>query len=58
MPSSRFMRANRFFVKAALAEGRFALPAEASALYHPARYFLTPAFVSGHPAGYSRAADR
>lgn len=46
---------NAFFVRSELAEGRFAEPADAAALYQPARYFLTPAFVSGHPAGYSRA---
>jgi len=46
---------NAFFVKSGLAEGRFAEPADAAALYQPARYFLTPSFVSGHHAGYSRA---
>jgi hypothetical protein len=46
---------NAFFVKAALAERRFAEPADAATLYQPARYFLTPAFFSGHPPGYSRS---
>lgn len=48
---------NAFFVKSGLADGRFAERADAASLYQPARYFLTPAFVSGHPPGYSRAAD-
>ena len=48
---------NAFFVKDALAQGRFAAP-DTAALYQPARYFLTSAFVSGHPAGYSRARAR
>ena len=48
---------NAFFVKDALAQGRFAAP-DTAALYQPARYFLTSAFVSGHPAGHSRARAR
>ena len=46
---------NAFFVKSGLAERRFAEPADAATLYQPARYFLLPAFFSGHPPGYSRA---
>lgn len=46
---------NAFFVKSGLAGRRFAEPADAATLYQPARYFLTPAFFSGHPPGYSRS---
>ncbi|HEV8520345.1 MAG TPA: hypothetical protein VGQ54_17340 [Burkholderiales bacterium] len=49
---------NAFFVQAALAERRFAEPADAVTLYQPARYFLTPAFFSGHPPGYDRSPMR
>ena len=45
---------NAFFVRAELAQRRFAEAMDAAALYQPARYFLTPAFVSGHPPGYGR----
>jgi hypothetical protein len=47
--------ANAFFVRSGLAEHAFASPPDTAALYQPARYFLLPAFVSGHPAGYDRA---
>ncbi len=47
---------NAFFVKSELAQNGFVSPSDAASLYQPARYFLTVAFVSGHPAGYSRAA--
>jgi hypothetical protein len=43
--------ANAFFVRSTLAESGFASPADAASLYQPARYHLSPAFVSGHPAG-------
>jgi hypothetical protein len=46
---------NAFFVRSSLAGSHFADPADAVALYQPARYFLGSLFVSGHPAGYSRA---
>jgi len=49
--------ANAFFVRSRLAARGFAEQADAASLYQPARYFLTPAFVSGHRPGYSRAAD-
>lgn len=42
--------ANAFFVRAELAANRFA-EADAAALYNPARYWLSAAFVSGHPPG-------
>lgn len=45
---------NAFFVRSGLAERGFASPPDAAPLYHPARYFLLPAFVSGHPASYGR----
>jgi len=46
---------NAFFVRSGLAEGRFAEPADAVRLYQPARYYLSPALISGHPTTYSRA---
>lgn len=49
--------ANAFFVKSSLAKRHFAKQADAASLYQPARYFLTPAFVSGHRPGYSRDAE-
>ena len=39
---------NAFFVRADLAGGRFA-EGDAAALYNPARIWLTPGFVAGHP---------
>jgi len=47
---------NAFFVKSELAKRDFAKKPEAFSLYQPARYFLTPAFISGHRPDYSRAA--
>lgn len=41
---------NAFFVRADLAADRFAA-GDAAALYNPARYWLTPGFVAGHPPG-------
>lgn len=41
---------NAFFVREDLAAGHFA-EGDAAALYNPARYWLTPGFVSGHPPG-------
>lgn len=41
---------NAFFVRADLAGDRFAA-GDAAALYNPARYWLTPGFVAGHPPG-------
>lgn len=49
--------ANAFFVRSGLAQSGFVSPPDAASLYQPARYFLTPAFVSGHPPGYSRMAE-
>jgi len=46
---------NAFFVQSRLAEGRFAHPADASALYQPARYYLSPSFAAGHRPGFSRS---
>ena len=42
--------ANAFFVREDLAGDRFAEP-DVSALYNPARYWLTPGYVAGHPPG-------
>ena len=39
---------NAFYVRADLAGGRFA-EGDAAALYNPARIWLTPGFVAGHP---------
>ena len=41
---------NAFFVREDLAAGHFA-EGDAASLYNPARYWLTPGFVSGHPPG-------
>ena len=41
---------NAFFVRAELAAGHFA-DGDASTLYNPARYWLTPGYVAGHPPG-------
>jgi hypothetical protein len=46
---------NAFFVQSRLAEGRFAQPADASALYQPARYYLLSSFAVGHRPGFSRS---
>lgn len=45
---------NAFFVRADLAAGKFEDPPTAKNFYHPARYFLTPGFVSGHAAGFGK----
>src|SRR5262249_39184476 len=44
-----------FFLRSRLSESRFAQPADALRLYQPARSFLRPALISGHPTTYSRA---
>ena len=49
---------NAFFVRKDLAQGKFQQPPNAENFYHPARYFLTPAFVSGHPPRYGRSAPQ
>ena len=49
---------NAFFVRKDLALGKFQEPPSAENFYHPARYFLTPAFVSGHPPRYGRSAPQ
>lgn len=41
---------NAFFVRADLAADHFA-DGDASALFNPARYWLTPGYVAGHPPG-------
>ena len=41
---------NAFFVRDDLAAGRFA-DGDAAALFNPARYWLTPGYVAGHPPG-------
>ena len=41
---------NAFFVRTDLAGDRFAA-GDAARLYNPARYWLTPGFVAGHPPG-------
>jgi len=40
---------NAFFVRTALAAGNFAEPFTVENHYHPPRYYLTPAFLAGHP---------
>lgn len=49
---------NAFFVRKDIAHGKFQQPPSAENFYHPARYFLTPAFVSGHPPRYGRSAPQ
>jgi hypothetical protein len=41
---------NAFFVRAELAGDKFAEP-DVAALYNPARHWLTPGFMAGHPTG-------
>lgn len=41
---------NAFFVRSDLAGGHFA-DGDAATLYNPARYWLTPGYVAGHPPG-------
>ena len=42
--------ANAFYVKKDLVQDLFASVDDIATLYNPARYHLTPAFISGHPA--------
>jgi hypothetical protein len=45
---------NAFFVRSGLAAGLFEEPATAEHFYQPARYFLTPGYVSGHKPGFGK----
>jgi hypothetical protein len=45
---------NAFFVRADLAADHFEEPATAANFYHPARYFLTPSYASGHAPGFGK----